>query len=649
MLRVIAVQIGVLTATGFHTLVGAGGDRQVVVSFDSAADFERCTWDRFVDTLSEPGAVKLVAGYQIADEIGDRVSSDVELVAGNVKARKWLIAPVRRASGQLVFFGSAVGPECRITCNDIPLHVEGKAVAPGWSCVDIPAGILRRGLNCFEFSAGKDSRISIGTEACILPDRSARSRDGGKTWDKDWIGPGYDGEYLVRLWLDVYPAKGEIVSPVIDPFEGTIPERPEVVGFKPSLEASGSVEILFRSGPKPFYDPDTWSGWEAAPKKTDRYWQWKAVLSSKDGTSTPELRSLKLAFETRCEERGKDVRIVALEPSALRRTSYHFAYEDPALPRLAILRKTYSLDEVVASGKSDLEKLVKLRDWTRRAWDNGWTLGDYQYIPPWDALLILDLKKRNKCLGMCTHYATVFAQCALSLGYTARLTILSHHCVAEVWAPEYAKWVIMDPSPDPGSYKTTHYELNGLPLSGIELHKLLGKKVVEATSTGRKQVDTPPQYEWVGLPLRNNFLSLPEPAEPEHGQDHYHYNGYLWWSDDARPALHQFALHSYRQDDFLWDVNRVRIHLTEVVDHSADLPQASETTGGTVAVRVVLESETPGLDSYLRRTPQGWEKCPDHFDWKLVRGTNVLEVKVRNKLGVEGPASRAAVRYSDSL
>ena len=44
-------------------------------------------------------------------------------------------------------------------------------------------------------------------------------------------------------------------------------------------------------------------------------------------------------------------------------SSYSFAYLQPHL-RLDRLRKQYCLDDVIASGKTEIEQLALLRDWS---------------------------------------------------------------------------------------------------------------------------------------------------------------------------------------------------------------------------------------------------------------------------------------------
>src|SRR5262249_54830283 len=149
--------------------------------------------------------------------------------------------------------------------------------------------------------------------------------------------------------------------------------------------------------------------------------------------------------------------------------SLHFGYQAPS-PRLKALRERYKLDQVIAPGKTEMEQLILLRHWVRNQWHCAWEGGADAWMPPWDALIILDSKDQPGCLTMCTHYAAVYTQCCLALGWNARHCILDHHCTAEVYVNQHRKWVMMDA----GNSKerpdcNLHFERNGVPLSARDL------------------------------------------------------------------------------------------------------------------------------------------------------------------------------------
>ena len=99
-----------------------------------------------------------------------------------------------------------------------------------WFVADIPTGALCAGRNeillwsdsvepGWEIMVAADGEYARGSRTRFAhPDRSAKSRDGGKTWDSNRLGwkDEIDGEYCVRLSLQRYAQSGVYVSPVID-------------------------------------------------------------------------------------------------------------------------------------------------------------------------------------------------------------------------------------------------------------------------------------------------------------------------------------------------------------------------------------------------------------------------------------------------
>jgi len=140
-------------------------------------------------------------------------------------------------------------------------------------------------------------------------------------------------------------------------------------------------------------------------------------------------------------------------------TDYKFIEDDFSHPRLKLLRSREHLDEVVASGKSQFEKIVLLRHWVNQQWK----AGKYFYYPPFDAVEILDLARKHGNYGFCAQYAVVFLQSCQSIGLHARYIDLIGHFATAVWSDEYNRWVVMDPDND------IYYEKDGIPLRGRDL------------------------------------------------------------------------------------------------------------------------------------------------------------------------------------
>ena len=138
--------------------------------------------------------------------------------------------------------------------------------------------------------------------------------------------------------------------------------------------------------------------------------------------------------------------------------SYNFSEDDFSHPRLKLLRRQERLDQVVAPGRTQFEKIVLLRKWVSRQWKTQTPF----YYPAWDAVEILDLARRNN-RGFCAQYAIVFLQACQSMGIHARYVDLDSHFATQVWSDDFNRWIFMDPTND------VHYEKNGAPLSMRDL------------------------------------------------------------------------------------------------------------------------------------------------------------------------------------
>jgi len=73
------------------------------------------------------------------------------------------------------------------------------------------------------------------------------------------------------------------------------------------------------------------------------------------------------------------------------RSSYRYSFQTPS-PKLARLREMFDLDQVVAAGKSDMERLVLLRNWVRHQCPHN----EGSCRRPWDAINILSSPEQLK-------------------------------------------------------------------------------------------------------------------------------------------------------------------------------------------------------------------------------------------------------------
>jgi len=638
-------------------------------TFASFEDFDACFRDTGIDVRSARGFVRLVSEDYVIHGEGNYVFGMTPergfgrklKFAPDSMGRKVFELDAVEARGAEVFAFSGKG---KASLNGHPIEFADYPHHGGWTRAEIDPGFLRRGRNELIFHAG--FRIAQDREK-DPPKFSAISRDAGKTWQ-----PAEGGEFLVHLRLHRHPSQGTITSPVIDLADPQDKDLicPLLSVERVSVECNAftpkgtSVTLEARAGAVPLPDA-SWSDWQAAKSvRPGRYVQWRAILRTRDRWQTPVLSRVSVRADVKvlADPTRQGLTIKGFRNQAAIRSSYPYGFQRPS-EKLKTLRDQYKLDEVVAPGKTELEKLILLRNWARRQWPYNDGFGG-----TWDALSILSAPKGKK--GMCVHFATLFTQCALALGFNARQIVISHHFVADVWSDQHQKWILMDVEgvyPPTGfkKYGTAHYvdARRKLPLNCLDVHRAyhraldLGKGTIEDvlqiysfdTEQGEfvphemtREPRTLSPYSRFSYPPRNNYLDRLEPWEEFHGNDHYHSNSYLWWRSESPRGLEpQYSLKSDRVGDFYWTPNRV--HLTLTATRRPDV------------LTVTADTFTPNLKALLYRIGRGeWQSVGENgrdldsrcvsFDWELAKGANALVVKAANVFDREGVVSSASVQ-----
>jgi len=643
------------------------GEIRVEKSWEDADAFHRCVWDNALEVTGR-GTVTLVKSVMVQDEDGCTHYGNSETIKDPVRAKKqFLLDSTDCESAQLfAFYQRGFGAGFTVTCNGHLLPEGSRAEWNGWGVWKVPPERLKKELNEFVFSGGEGAFL---IEHSRFPNRSARSSDGGKTWDFDRLGRNNDnGEYVIRLRLGRYPSVGRITSEVVSipSLAGTGPIYPLlravkriVLDVKGTSGRNGVFACEWRAGTTPSWDPESWTIWQPgqpgnsfnpglAGGKTPTYFQWRVTLESGGPLKTPELRKVDLRADIDVAEpppgMGK-IRALSFTPVRFTRSSFPFSFQTPDT-RTSMLLNNYRLGEVVAPGKTELEKFVLLRDWARNTAPEGWGMPVSFHCPQWDALIILATNKDRLELCMCTHYSTIFAQCALALGYTARQVILAHHCVAEIWSDQFHKWILMDTGNGPPALNC-HFEKDGIPLNAAEMRGLWKSSreneidVVYTPPRGRVNGTniSPDQCGFENLrrfavPLRNNFLGNPLPGELEQGMTESFCDQYIWWESGPVPVeTPEHGKTSCRADDFYWTVNETAIELrmTEEKD----------------ALEVVLDTSAPNFARYsVQIDGSEWSQQPAFFLWKLNPGKNTIRAKSINQFNLECPANSAIVELS---
>ncbi len=614
------------------------------------------TWMHDFNTAFCCGKSELKNTVLYQDEEGQTHYTNIERIGNGVIAKKQFFLKNSVCEKAQLFAFHASGLE--LFCNGKELKTGKTLTSTGWYVWDIPPGLLRKGLNEFVFS-GKGTLV---IEPSLFPNRSARSLNNGQEWNFDNLGVNNgDGEYLVRLRLQPHPEKGIITSNVYDLLYAadtrnihgvfTSAENLRLV-CRGNIPSGTSISFEYRSGTSLLYSPDKWSKWNNLKKvgKTwiidtslkNRFLQIRAVLTTVYPEKTPFIEQISISGDVRFSDVPENLKVVYFDRHDIVATSIPFTYQEPTY-RTKALREKYNLDDVIKDGNTEFEKFVLLRNWARHTAVKGWDWGTGMWCPPWDALIILATNKQPSALCMCTHYSTIFTQCAISLGFTARQVILDHHCVAEIWSDQFNKWILMDTGNSQNPEMNCHLEHNGIPLNALEIRTLwkTGKgdeiKFVYANQSGITQKERDDfessylkNFRRFAIPLRNNFLGNPFPGELEQGMSNYYCDRYLWWEDTQEPVESpEYGKTSNRAGDFYWTLNKTFIDL---VCQEKDL------------ISVSLCNNAPAFSHYLISVDGGkWTRSTENFQWKIHSGVNELQVKAVNFFGLECPVSKAII------
>lgn len=655
-------------------LAGSAAAAEYRKVFEAPKDWDATLYDWKIEV--GPSGVGLLKTELLADEMGITTSRMNEEVVGPTWIKKeFLLDKVQAASALLlIHFNTYYPEEFKKQGGFLWVDVNGHAIrldidlprmlSGGWVRCDVPVAYLVPGLNAVIIRNETKAQFSASVEASKTPNRSAKSLDGGKTWDYNHLGNGgfIDGEYVIRLRLARYPETGEVLSDYLElaSFVTGEPVKPSVRLRKIALELDKvtppgtSIAVDLRGGTTPSYAPETWSPWKPLSESADRdyknwrFIQWRAALGTADRRATPLIKKLSVKADLDViGQAAGGVKVAAYDNPQIIRGYYNYTFQDAAEPRLDVLRNRYRLDEIVAHCSSEFEKFRVLAFWMRGIWRDGWGKHNMELHTPWDALVSLELAPQYKASGMCVIYSNTFVQCALAVGLQARGVILDHHFVSEVWSNEYKKWVTFDIAASTDSIRSAFHVKDETPLNALETHTLAreGKKDqvwivpagpyprINGADQKKENMLGPDQWEpRFGMPFRNNYLTSWLPGELEHGFIQYHYDGYLWWKDTPIPKYEEYTYQTSHPRDFYWTINQAQVFLS-ATEKPAEL-------------HVQLDTVTPNFAGYRVRLDGGeWKESGPEFAWTLHAGANTLEAKPVNKFQKDGITSLIKIEY----
>ncbi|MGI8982006.1 MAG: transglutaminase-like domain-containing protein [Pirellulaceae bacterium] len=638
---------------------------------DAKALFERSV-TRDVRLAADGSAVELEEGELFEDDgpaAGYSFQPNEERLSDRVWIRKELVVPNPAARQATLLIGA--GGDLKVAINGQPVELKKPAKAGNyWQAYGIPPEALKPGTNELVLHgsgtvwiARSEDFAAGSVERARHPGRSAKSTDGGTTWAADRLGQsgGLAGEYYVRLFLHHFRPAGSLTLPVMD--AGNLEGRPvapplaKPIPVRVQVDSSaGRVRLRIRSGTTAAPDTRNWSDWQDLESGGElrepkgRFLQVALELSTADPLRSPQLKGLRIEVHPpRADDWSARLKVVESHNEKIVRSSIPFSYEPFNHPRLKELRSRHKLDEVVKGATTELELMERLAVWSAGCWERGHLKEAY---PPWDALEILKPHADGTPLGgFCQQYNVVFLQACESFGIPGRAVSIGPgdhggkvqgggHEVVELWSNQFRKWIYVDGNmawyaADAGS---------GEPLSLWELRYrqlrvLSGKtadpiRIVHLAKSGKrwKGLSGWPPFLELRLVPRSNFLEEKSPLPLHQGMRGWFWTGHYAWTDSDYPASLLYGNLVSDRRNWSWTLNQARYIL--------------EATAADGELRVHLDTETPGFDTFLADIDAaGAKPVMPGFVWKLRAGKNTLEVRPRNIAGRDGVVSRVVVDW----
>ena len=291
-----------------------------------------------------------------------------------------------------------------------------------WQYLDVPVRWLRRGQNHVVIRSEDNAPAAAWTLSIARADeyadgggadrdpgkRSRRSTNAGRTWSKR-LGKTGDvaGEYLVRINLERYVRKGELISPPLDLWSDDAneiikcPADVQSVSLTLSGNAPDGTSITWqvRTGGSADAIGRGWTAWRTVSRRPSatvsvrggprRYLQWRAVLRTSNPLRSPTARRVAVRAKVQHSITSPaNVYVVDQHNKQIEHSSLPSEYEDPAHPSLRKLRRKFGLDDIVDGARTDFEEIVRLRHLVATQWTKGSPLRAGPY-PAWDAVEIL--------------------------------------------------------------------------------------------------------------------------------------------------------------------------------------------------------------------------------------------------------------------
>ena len=227
-------------------------------------------------------------------------------------------------------------------------------------------------------------------------------------------------------------------------------------------------------------------------------------------------------------------------------------WDDPASPRSESLK--WLVPQAAREPGPIMDRARALTTWLASSWEH--TGADVAaQNTPWDPETILDWAPAQRGhngqrpIANCIFYGVTFTSACQAVGIPARCAVFADkpdgrngHFVAEFWAQEHEKWVMVDPNTD------AHFIKDGVPMSVSEVQKSAPdlESLIEFGPGIDAQRRNPRLSQWFqdgyldGSPFRHrsawyraDLLTHPEHSPPGHGAGiAYSETGIVWEERD---------------------------------------------------------------------------------------------------------------------
>jgi len=346
---------------------------------------------------------------------------------------------------------------------------------------------------------------------------------------------------------------------------------------------------------------------------------------------------------------GRVVTLESLDTLSYVESDYsrRFRFDSFENPKLKELRTRHRLEEVVAPGKDEFDRQVRLMDWTHHQFRK---FGQPSTAAR-GALEILKAIEEGHTF-FCSQYVEVLVSGAASLGWVDRpLALRRHrgvakvggsteHSVTEIWSNQHRKWVMLDPT------SNLYLEKEGVPLNAHEIRQEWfyqeGTNLVFVVGKERKR------YRKSDLPVSlRSFAGFGELAIHPDELDKYGFTAYIPNTDlmdSGFDYARMFIVKDQLCEGTKWHVRTVP------ADPAADpyFPIGQAALGLSAEegrITVALKTLTPNFRRYeVQIDGGGWNGTEDTFRWNTHDGDNRVEARTVNKFGVTGPISSAVLR-----